>query len=137
MGVTESKTSPRHLHFLKQPKKTTEMMSLLRALFLDTPWEHTTSATQYSNSSKYIIYAHNNQKFGHRLRGHGRIQILMDSHPYSHETSIFTLGAPHGVVQGRRTKLHPGFTTGKLVQFSPGRPISILRDSHIVLSKQS
>ena len=40
----------------------------------------------------------------------------MDSHPYSHETSIFTLRAPHVEVQGRRTKLHPGFTMGKLVQ---------------------
>ena len=30
--------------------------------------------------------------------GHERRKILMDSHPYtcySHETSIFTLGAPH------------------------------------------
>ena len=38
----------------------------------------------------------------------------MDSHPYSHETSIFTLGAPHEEVQGRQTKLHPGFTMGLL-----------------------
>ena len=60
---------------------------------------------------------------------------LMDSHPYSHETSIFTLGAPNEKVQGRQTKLRPGFTMGKLVQPSSG--ISILRDSHIVLSKQS
>ena len=67
--------------------------------------------------------------------GHGRRKILMDSHPYSHETSIFTLGAPHEEVQGRQTKLHPVFTMGKLVQPSPG--ISILRDAHIVLSKQS
>ena len=59
----------------------------------------------------------------------------MDSHPYSHETSIFTLGAPHEEVQGRQTKLHPGFTMGKQVQPSPG--ISILRDAHIVLSKWS
>ena len=44
----------------------------------------------------------------------------MDSHPYSYETSIFTLGAPHEKVQGRQTKLHPGFTLGKLVQPSPG-----------------
>ena len=44
----------------------------------------------------------------------------MDSHPYSHETSIFTLGAPHEEVQGRQTKFHPGFTMGKLVQTSPG-----------------
>ena len=56
--------------------------------------------------------------------GHGRRQILINSHPYSHETSIFTLGAPHEEVQGRQTKLHPGFTMGKLVQPSPG--ISIL-----------
>ena len=67
--------------------------------------------------------------------GHGRRTILMDSHPYSHETSIFTPGAPHEEVQGRQTKLHPGFTMGKLVQPSPG--ISILRDAHIVLSKRS
>ena len=67
--------------------------------------------------------------------GHGRRTFLMDSHPYSHETSIFTLGAPHEEVQGRQTKLHPGFTMGKLVQPSPG--ISILRDAHIVLSKRS
>ena len=67
--------------------------------------------------------------------GHGRRKILMDSHPYSHETSIFTLGAPHEEVQGRQTKLHPGFTMGKLVQASPG--ISILRDAHIALSKRS
>ena len=67
--------------------------------------------------------------------GHRRRKILMDSHPYSHETSIFTLGAPHEEVQGRQTKLHPGFTMGKLVQPSPG--ISILRDAHIVLSYRS
>ena len=51
MGVTEFKTSPRHLNFLKQLKKKTEMMLLLRFLFLDTPG-HLTSALQYSNSSK-------------------------------------------------------------------------------------
>ena len=67
--------------------------------------------------------------------GHGRRKILMDSDHYSHEISIFTLGAPHEEVQGRQTKLHPGFTMGKLVQPSPG--ISILRDAHIVLSKRS
>ena len=60
---------------------------------------------------------------------------LMNSRPYSSETSIFTLGAPHAEVQGRHTKLYPGFTLGKLVQSSPG--ISILHDSHIVLSKRS
>ena len=56
--------------------------------------------------------------------GHGRRKILMDSYSSSHETFIFTLGAPHEEVQGRQTKLHPGFTMGKLVQPSPG--ISIL-----------
>ena len=61
--------------------------------------------------------------------GHGRRKILMDSHPYSHETAIFTLGAPHEEVRGWQTKLHPGFSMGKLMQPSPG--ISILRDSHI------
>ena len=69
------------------------------------------------------------------LGGLERRKILMDSHPYSQETSIFTLGAPHEEVQGRQTKLHPGFTMGKLVQPSPG--ISILRDAHIVLSNRS
>ena len=66
--------------------------------------------------------------------GHERRKILMDSHPYSYETSIFNLGAPYEEVQGRQTKLHPGFTLGKLVQPSSG--ISILRDSHTVLSKR-
>ena len=103
---------------------------------------------QYCNRANR---SHNNQKFGHSLwpkffffffffldplrGGHGRRKMLMDSHPYSHETSIFTLGAPHEEVQGRQTKLHPGFTMGKLVQPSPG--ISILRDAHIVLSNRS
>ena len=59
----------------------------------------------------------------------------MDSHPYGYETSIFTLNAPQKEVQGRQTKIHPGFTLGKLVQPSPG--ISFLCDSHIVLSKRS
>ena len=95
------------------------------------------SAPQYCNRANR---SHNNQKFGHSLRpqsrgGHGRRKILIDSHPYSHETSIFTLGAPHEEVQGRQTKLHPGFTMGKLVQPSPG--ISILRDAHIILSDRS
>ena len=44
----------------------------------------------------------------------------MDSYPYSYESFIFTLGAPHEEVQGRQTKLHPGFTISKLVQPSPG-----------------
>ena len=69
IGVTESKTSPRHLNFLKQLKKTTdsEVLPLLRVLVLDTSG-HPTSAKQYSNSSKYTTYAHNNQKIGHSLR---------------------------------------------------------------------
>ena len=100
------------------------------------------STPQYRNRANI---PHNNQKFGHSLwpqffflnlqRGYGKRNFLMDSYPYSHETSILTLGAPHKEVQGRQTKLHPGFTMGKLVQPSPG--ISILRDSHIVLSKWS
>ena len=67
--------------------------------------------------------------------GHGRITILMDFHPYGYKTHVFTLSAPHEEAYGRQTKLHPGFTLGKLVQPPPG--ISILRDSHIVLSKRS
>ena len=94
------------------------------------------SAPQYCNRANRSL---NNQKFGHSLRPQlvffRRRKIVMDSHPYSHETSIFTLGAPHGEVQGRQTKLHPGFTMGKLVQLFPG--ISILRDAHIVLSNRS
>ena len=65
-----TKTSPRHLNFLNQLKKTTEMMPLLRVLFLDTPG-HPRSAPQYRNSSKYTIYAHNNQKFWHSLSPRG------------------------------------------------------------------
>ena len=45
------------------------------------------------------LYAHNNQKFGYSLRpprgGQGRTYFLIDSHPHSHETFIFTLGAPY------------------------------------------
>ena len=61
--------------------------------------------------------------------------MLMGYHPYNYETSIFTLGAPHEEAQGKQTKLYPGFTLSKLVQPSPG--ISILRNSHIALSKRS
>ena len=88
------------------------------------------SAPQYCNRANT---SDNNHEFGHSLRpqfflpwqrgGHGR-KFLMDSYLFSHETSIFTLSAPHEEVQGRQTKLHPGFTMGKLVQPSPG--ISIL-----------
>ena len=88
------------------------------------------SAPQYCNRANR---SHNNQKFGHSLRprffffffffnprgGHGRRKILMDSHPYSHETSIFTIGAPHEEVQGRQKKLHTGSTMGKLYPDSP------------------
>ena len=51
--------------------------------------------------------------------GQGRTSLLIDSHPYGHETSIITPGAPNEEVQGRQTKLHPGCTLGKLVQPSP------------------
>ena len=78
-------------------------------------------------------------KFGeNRFRIDGEIaenHAILVNLTVSIETSIFTPGAPHEEVQGRQTKLHPGFTLDKLVQHPPG--ISILRDSHIVLSKQS
>ena len=62
---TESKTSPRHLNFLKQLKKTTEVLSLLRVLVLDTSG-HPTSAPQYTVTVTNIQhYAHNNQKYMH------------------------------------------------------------------------
>ena len=48
---------------------------------------------------------------------------------------FLTLVRPHEEVRGCQTKLHPGFTMGKLVQPSPS--ISILRDSHIVQSNRS
>ena len=96
---TEAKTSPRHLNFLKQPNKTTEMLYIYQVLrYIRAPNE----CPRYCNRANR---SHNNQKFGHSLwphffflsprGGHGRRKILMDSHPYSHETSIFTLGAPH------------------------------------------
>ena len=53
------------------------------------------SAPQYCSRANI---PHNSQKFGHSLRppgGHGRRKMLMYSHPYSYETFIFTLGAPH------------------------------------------
>ena len=68
---------------------------------------------------------HNSQKYGHRLR-------LFQVHEGVMEKDIFWCS--HEEEQGSQTKLHPGFTLGKLVQPSPG--ISILRDSHIVLSKR-
>ena len=76
----------------------------------------------FANSGSVHITIRNLGSFVLSPRGgHGRRKILMDSHPYSHETSIFTLDAPHEEVQGGQTKLHPGFTMGKLVvQPSPG-----------------
>ena len=77
------------------------------------------SAPQYRNRANR---SHNNHKFGYSLRpqfffffflsprgGHGKRKIVIDSHPYSLETSTFTLGAPHEEVHGRQTKLHPRF----------------------------
>ena len=102
------------------------------------------SAPQYCNRANR---SHSNQKFVHSLRPQFfffffffQVQEgVMEEEKFRwiliHETSIFTLGAPHEEVQVRQTKLHPVFTTGKLVQPSPG--ISILRDAHIVLSKRS
>ena len=52
------------------------------------------------------------------MRGSWKKINFDDSHPYSCETSIFTLSAPHEEVQCRQTKLHPGFTMVKLVQSS-------------------
>ena len=139
---TEAKTSPRHLNFLKQLNKTTEMLYPYISGFKihqGTQWVprntvteqigHTTIRNLGIASGPSLFF------FVFFPGGHGRRTILIDSHLYSHETSIFTLGAPHEEVQGRQTKLHPGFTMGKLVQPSPG--ISILRDAHIVLSKRS
>ena len=101
------------------------------------------SAPQYCNRANR---SHNNQKFGHSLRPQFFLfffqvqEGVMEEEKFRwiliHETSIFTLGAPHEEVQGRQTKLHPVFTImGKLVQPSPG--ISIRRDAHIALSKRS
>ena len=51
MRVTESKTSPRHLNFLKQLKKTTEVLPLLRVLVLDTSGQ----GTQRKQDDSYPI----------------------------------------------------------------------------------
>ena len=96
MGVTESKTSPRHLNYLKQLKKTTEMMSLLSFSFQKHQGTQRVPRNTL-NSSKYTTYIHITIRSlgiasGLRFFFHGRRQILMDSHPYSYETSIFTLG---------------------------------------------
>ena len=67
------------------------------------------SAPQYCNRANR---SHNNITIRNLGIASGRIKIEY-SHPYSHQTSIFTLGAPHEEVQGSQTKLHPGFTMGK------------------------
>ena len=64
--------------------------------------------------------------------GHGRRNILMYFYPYTHETSIFTLAALHEEVKGRQTKLHPGFTMGKLVR--PSERVSIVPLRHLVIT---
>ena len=82
------------------------------------------SAPQYCNRANI---PHNNQNLGIASGpSFERRKILMDSHPYSYETSIFTLGALHEEVQGRQTKLHQGFSLGKLVQ--PSRTGTIFRN---------
>ena len=140
---TEAKTSlARHLNFLKQLNKTTEMLYP----YISGCKIHQGTQRVPGNTLTEQIYHITIRNLGIAsapsfffFQVHKRViekeKILMDSHPYSHETSIYTLGAPHEEVQGRQTKLHPGFTMGKLVQPSPG--ISIFRDAHIVLSNRS
>ena len=53
-GGNRIQNNTQTLNFLRQLMKTTEMMPLLRVLFLDTPG-HPTSAPQHSNSNKYTI----------------------------------------------------------------------------------
>ena len=84
MRVKESKTSPRHLNFSKQLKKTTAMMLLLRVLFLDTPG-HPKSACNtvtLANIPYMHITIRNLVHKGVMEEGN----FLMDSHPFSHET---------------------------------------------------
>ena len=118
---TEAKTSPRHLNFLKQLNKTTEMLYPYISGFKihqGTQWVPRNTVTeQIGHTTIRNLGIASGPSF---FFFHERKKNLMDSHPYSHETSIFTLGAPHEEVQGRQTKLHPGFTMGKLVQPSPG-----------------
>ena len=137
---TEAKTSPRHLNFLKPLNKTTEMCYPYTGIHVSGFKIH--QGTEWVPCNTHITSRNLGIAYGPSFfflsssRGcHGKRKLLMDSHPYSHEISNFTLGAPHEKVQGMQTKLHPGFTMGKLVQPFPG--ISILRDSHIVLSKRS
>ena len=138
---TEAKTSPRHLNFLKQLNKTTEMLYPYISGFKihqGTQWVPRNTVTEqigHTTIRNLGISSSPSFFFSSPRGGHGRRKFLMDSHPYSHETSIFTLGAPHEEVQGRQKKLHPGFTMGKLVQPSPC--ISILWDAQIVLSNRS
>ena len=90
---------------------------------------------------------HDNRKFGHSLRpqffrvfssprgGHERRKILMDSDPYGYETSILPsvrLWGRAGQASKNSPRFYPEETSA---QPSPG--ISILRDSHILLSKRS
>ena len=57
MGVIESKTSPRHLNIFRQLKKTTEVLPLLRVLFLDTPG-HPTSTRNTETVANTPYYMH-------------------------------------------------------------------------------
>ena len=110
---TEAKTSPRHLNFLKQLNRTTEMLYPYISGFKihqGTQWvPRNTVIEQIGHTTiKNLGIASGPSFFFFLLSprgGHGRRKILMDSHPYSHETSIFTLCAPHEEVQGRQTKL--------------------------------
>ena len=57
--------------------------------------------------------------------------FLMDSHPYSYETSIFTLGAPHDSheeVHGRQTKLVQPFPLEIPTLFFPNSLDNVLRN---------
>ena len=54
------------------------------------------SAPQYCNrANRNLGIASGPIFFFKSTRGSWKKKILIDSHPYSHETSIFTLGAPH------------------------------------------
>ena len=143
---TESKTSPRHINFLKQLKKTTEN-NVVEFLDYDTSGQPTSAPknTWYSNStSKYTTYAHNNQKIGQILRPLF-IFFIKSTRSWKKKNvdgfsnlrlrifHFYPRCAPWGS-GGPAKKLHPGFTLDKLVQ--PSQGISIFRDSDIVLSKR-
>ena len=73
------------------------MMPLLRVLFLDTPG-HPTSAPQKTETvanTPYMQITIRNLGIASSLCFQGRTGLLMDSHPYSYETTIFILGVPH------------------------------------------